>query len=434
MDEGGMRAAAQAPPSDELAEMGVVGSCLLDGAAVNYAADICGPDDFYLDANREIFRVALDLNKDGADIDALTVGCELARRNLLERVGGASYMDRLIDTLPVQGHVEEYARRVAKCAQLRETMLAAGNIIRSCQARRGDEDVEAAVESVRRAWEGAATADAAMTLSVLVDQPRPRATEWLIDGWWLDQGCGLLAAEEKSSKTTLALAMGMCVASGAPWLRRWPVRRGPVLALFEEDHERTVRRRAELLGRAMGVDPHLDDFHVLCQTGITIGGQRSRGRGRLAALIRRYRPALTILDPLRRMTPGVDENDSRAVSDYLGWLRRQQKENGTAIICLHHFAKEARDGRERHAGHPRRITHRVRGSSDFLAWYDSLVLVERETETRHRVNALHRGAGRLPETTVFVEWQDDRDAIDLHWVQQPVARPEPREPGQREAF
>ncbi len=402
------------PPWDEIAEKGVIGSLLVDQDAVNWVSDICLPADFYGEANRELYDVILALHKDGCDIDAITVSSELQRRGSFDRVGGAPYMDALVDVVPSRAHVEQYAKSIAKCSQLRSTDAASLQLSVSCRERAEDEEVEAAVERVRQAWEAGAAQDRPQTLSQLVETKFEAASEWLVKGWWLWQGCGLWAAEEKSSKTTLAQALGMCVAAGKQWLGRYPTRQGTVLALFEEDHERTIRRRGIMLGKAQGIDPHLDNFIVLCQSGITIGGHRSRGRGRLAALIRKYKPVLVILDPIRRMTPGVDENDSRAVSDYLGWLRRQQKENGCAIMCLHHFAKESKEDRmSQRPGRGRRITHRVRGSSDFLAWYDSLILVERDTEIEHKVHALHRGARRLDETIVSVDWQDATDSISL---------------------
>lgn len=402
------------PPHDELAEQGVIGACMVDQDAVNYVSDLCTPEDFYVSAHRDIFAAILAVHKDGADVDVLSVKSELERSGVYSRVGGASYIDSLLDVLPQRANVEQYAKRIAKTSQLRSLMLSAEHLRSGCQEQNPDDEIEAAIENVRRTWESGAAADTPMTLHELCRKQYPQASEWLVKGWWLDQACGLWVAEEKSSKTTLALALGMCVAAGRPWLGRWEVKRGPVVAVFEEDHERTIRRRAMMLGRAMGIDPHLDNFHVLCQTGITIGGNRSRGRGRLSALIRRYRPVLIILDPIRRMTPGVDENDSRAVSDYLGWLRRQQKECACAIMCLHHYGKESKEDRmATKPGMRRRLAHRVRGSSDFLAWYDSLILVERDTETNHKINALHRGARKLDEMNVVVDWHDESETITL---------------------
>lgn len=431
---------SDAPPHDEVAEKGVLGAMIVDQDATNYVSDIIGAEDFYVPQHRDIYEVALDLHRDGADVDPLTMRSELMRRGLFERVGGSAYLDQLVDVVPIRAHVEEYARRIARCSTVRATLLAALGLESVCQQNGDDGDVEAAVEKVRKAWESGAALDKPITIPELMRKSFPVASSWLIKGWWLSEACGLFAAEEKSSKTTLALAMGMCVASGHPWLGRWEVQQGPVLAMFEEDNERTIRRRALLLGRAMGIDPNtLDNFHVMCQTGMTIGGHRSRGRGRLSALVRKIRPVLLILDPLRRMTPGVDENDSRAVSEYLGWLRRQQRECHTAIMALHHYSKESKEDRASKPGMKRRVTARVRGSSDFLAWYDSLILCERSNEETHKLLALHRGAGRMDEKNVLVTWNDDLDTITLRLSIEDssafVAQPRPAaEPTQTEAY
>lgn len=98
------------PPYSEEAERGVLGSILLDSANV---MDVCierqlVPESFYVPAHRVIFDTMLGMSRDGAVIDALTVTERLKSANKLDNVGGAVFLDRLIDSTPTAAHAEYY--------------------------------------------------------------------------------------------------------------------------------------------------------------------------------------------------------------------------------------------------------------------------------------------------------------------------------------
>jgi len=79
-------------------------------------------------------------------------------------------------------------------------------------------------------------------------------TQWLVEGLWSDEAVGILGGEPKCCKSFLALDLAVSVASGAPCLRRFAVRRtGPVLLFPAEDSLVAVRRRLDGICSAAGV-------------------------------------------------------------------------------------------------------------------------------------------------------------------------------------
>src|ERR1700745_2506733 len=79
-------------------------------------------------------------------------------------------------------------------------------------------------------------------------------TQWLVQELWSDQAGGTLGGEPKCCKSFLALDLAVSVASGAPCLRRFAVRRtGPVLLFPAEDSLAVVRQRLEGICSAAGV-------------------------------------------------------------------------------------------------------------------------------------------------------------------------------------
>ncbi len=115
-------------PQNVEAEAGVLGSLLIDPEAMAQIADFLRPEDFYREAHREIFKAALDLYEAGSPADLITLTDELQRRNLLEEIGGVSYVSSLANQVPTSANVDHYARIVERTAVLRRLIQAAGQI------------------------------------------------------------------------------------------------------------------------------------------------------------------------------------------------------------------------------------------------------------------------------------------------------------------
>jgi hypothetical protein len=97
----------------------VLGSILLDRAAIARARDLVGPDDFFRENNGTIYRAALALFAQGKPVDNLTLAAELERMGFLDRVGGRGHLAGLQAAVPTAANVEHYAREVRKLATKR---------------------------------------------------------------------------------------------------------------------------------------------------------------------------------------------------------------------------------------------------------------------------------------------------------------------------
>jgi replicative DNA helicase len=115
-------------PQNVEAEVGVLGSLLIDPDATVQVADFLKPDDFYREAHRAIFQAMIDLYENRAPADLITLTDELARRGKLEDIGGLSYVSSLANQVPTSANVEYYARIVERTSILRRLIHAAGQI------------------------------------------------------------------------------------------------------------------------------------------------------------------------------------------------------------------------------------------------------------------------------------------------------------------
>lgn len=106
------------PPSNEQAEMSVLGSCMLSADAMETAGDILHPSDFYRYAHQHIFASALSVSKDGP-VDLVTLSNDLRTKGLLGESGGIAYLTTLADIVPSTHNVEYYAEIVRGKSLLR---------------------------------------------------------------------------------------------------------------------------------------------------------------------------------------------------------------------------------------------------------------------------------------------------------------------------
>jgi replicative DNA helicase len=117
------------PPQNIEAEQSLLGGLLIDPESINKVVDIVSPDDFYRDAHARIYLVMLDLYEKNEAIDIITVSSLARDKGILERIGGATYLNTLVDQMPSAANIALYAKMVKEKGLLRNLMNAATQII-----------------------------------------------------------------------------------------------------------------------------------------------------------------------------------------------------------------------------------------------------------------------------------------------------------------
>ena len=116
------------PPQNIEAEQAVLGAVLIEKEALITAAETLIPEDFYRQAHQRLFRVMLDLAERNEPVDLVTLTAELTDRQLLEDVGGVTYLTDLAGAVPTAANVEHYAHIVEEKAILRRLIQTATHI------------------------------------------------------------------------------------------------------------------------------------------------------------------------------------------------------------------------------------------------------------------------------------------------------------------
>ena len=117
------------PPQNISAEQAALGSMLLQEDAVLHGVDILRPEDFYKKSHQIIFKCILELFEKSRGVDLVTLTEELNRINLLEEIGGVTYLTNLINSVPTAANIEYYIKIIEEKSILRNLINSATKII-----------------------------------------------------------------------------------------------------------------------------------------------------------------------------------------------------------------------------------------------------------------------------------------------------------------
>ena len=118
----------QAPHSQE-AEQSVLGSMLIDSRCISDVVGVVRPEDFYLQANREIYETMYEMFSYSEVIDPVTVLDKMRARGVYNEESSTKYLMQLMEITPTAANVKRYAQIVHDKALLRSLSEAASGIV-----------------------------------------------------------------------------------------------------------------------------------------------------------------------------------------------------------------------------------------------------------------------------------------------------------------
>ncbi len=116
------------PPHSLEAEMALLGSLMLRPDAIYEIMDIVNVSSFYFEKHRLIYEAMLDLFSKHQPIDILSLSSRLKEKELLERVGGTTFLTELSSSVPSSANVKHYAEIVMKKYMMRQLIEASEHL------------------------------------------------------------------------------------------------------------------------------------------------------------------------------------------------------------------------------------------------------------------------------------------------------------------
>lgn len=108
------------PPHSADAERAVLGALLIDPSSIDDVAVLVTPDHFYRPAHALIYSTVLELWRGDKPVDVVLLNEELAKRNVLEQVGGTAALAELTEAVPTAANAPYYAKIIRDHAARRD--------------------------------------------------------------------------------------------------------------------------------------------------------------------------------------------------------------------------------------------------------------------------------------------------------------------------
>lgn len=135
-------------PHNLEAEEALLGSIFINTDGLYKIMDVTMAEDFYSPANKEIYDAVLTLFGEKSPIDLVTVTEILERRGVLDSVGGATYLSRIVNSVPTASHIVQYANIVKEKKILRDLITTAHEI--SAMGYQEDEKIDITLDSAEQ--------------------------------------------------------------------------------------------------------------------------------------------------------------------------------------------------------------------------------------------------------------------------------------------
>ena len=139
------------PPHSEEAEQTVLGGVLINGDAFEKIADIVSESDLYRYDHRLIFRLIAELVENQIPVDLLTLKDRITNQELLDEIGGFSYLTTLAGEVGSVANIKAYAEIIREKAILRKLIEVGNRIAESgykTEGRKSKEILDTAESSV----------------------------------------------------------------------------------------------------------------------------------------------------------------------------------------------------------------------------------------------------------------------------------------------
>jgi replicative DNA helicase len=128
------------PPQNIEAEESLLSAILIDNSVLDQVTEILTEDDFYKSAHQKIFSVIIELYKIDEPVDLVTLTNRLREKGNLEKIGGATYLAKMIDSVPMAINAKHYAGIIHEKFLIRRLIEKGNGIINCCLADRGNVD------------------------------------------------------------------------------------------------------------------------------------------------------------------------------------------------------------------------------------------------------------------------------------------------------
>lgn len=352
---------------DNAAEVALLSACLFSKQARITARKILTGADFYQPVHEAIFDLMAAMDRDGREVDAVTMMAVAAETHADQQVRG---IREAIGALIVAGGIAsaaaDYAGTIHGWALRRRVAAEAHGVLQ--RAIDPQESPERLVSGAITAFTGLRDSGGAITTArslrdLMSEDDEDDTPHWVIPNLLETGDRFMLTGSEGVGKSALSRQLAFSAAAGIH-----PFTEGvmpPIRALIVdcENKERQVRRQSRPLVNWLQQQPGAQNPYdrVWVDTPGRLSITRDRDLSRIHQMIDDLQPDLLIIGPLYKMSDKALQTDDEA-APFLAALDTLMARGPAMIIEAH--AGHSQDG----VGKAQQRNLRPRGSSALLGW------------------------------------------------------------------
>lgn len=342
----------------------MLGAMMLSPRALQAASALLDAGHFYRPGHGVVFERLVTMANELEFVDAVTLASALECHGEMQDAGGRGRIHELAALVPSTSNVEHYARIVRRHALSRHA-LGVSDQLRQAALNGGLAEHPETTEELLELIEGGhGNALPTLDLVELLAGPTPE-TDWLWNRWLAWEDVVLLVGDPGVGKSLLALGLAEHIRRGEAFLGE-PTAKARVGIIDLENPLSEIHKRL----RRVGLDSKAHSGIIYVHAP-PLRLTDPEGIARLRATIAEHELEVIIIDSFRRACPGIDENDSAAISAIFAPLRHLTANQRRVIIVIHHARKRVSD-QDSSAG------QMTRGSGDFLAVVDTQLYVRKK--------------------------------------------------------
>jgi DnaB-like helicase N terminal domain/AAA domain len=368
-------------PQDIEAEKSILGAVLRNNRNIEQVESYLTVDDFFLDSNRIIFGAMLNLSSNGMGIDRVTLAAHLEQGGYFEQIGGATYIESLIDGVTQTDTIEPYARIVRHKAKLRRVVTVASDVI--SRVAEGHDDLETVLSELE---EVIATTDEGSTgmtgcyysLDELFEADIQEPEE-IIYGVHRGEVAGLMAITN-FGKSTLLFNVSLSLAAGEGYWPLAPRDSSPRRILYIDCESPVSRLQADLQKMHLNVsNAETARANYLTVVDAEVDGEplnlsKPHHYKTILWEAKKNRADLIIIDTAASAFELMDENANAEVTRRLmNPLKRLAREANCGVVFTHHIGKATET-------QTRESAYLGRGASAFGALSRTIFTLERDAK------------------------------------------------------
>lgn len=296
------------------------------------------PKHFYIPSHQIIYQALIDLVERGDSINHLLLTARLRDKKNLDRVGGIAYIAQLIDGLPHKSDLSGEIKRIKDAYQRRHLLRLFQKGIQDSLT--GKEDGITILDNFKTDLGKLSNGRHSKTDVLCAADYEPKRVTWLWQGRIPRGMLTILQGMEDIGKTWLCSAIASVISNGGGVEGFNLDGPGNVLWFSAEDP-----LQESLIAKL--VDTEADRTKVFIHNkAFTFD---DKGATMVAEQITRFKPTLTIIDPIFAYLQGDGntEKDTRATTNRLKDLSERFN---TAIVLVRHVNKSKGNGDPRSAG------------------------------------------------------------------------------------